>query len=95
MVLAVINMLWLLITNVYYSLYYYGRNPFCHNILTCSSNWWNLGKFTIKITPMAYFAYDPQLNFPILFLIIIAAAHAGYLAVFRFLFPYYRYNFQL
>lgn len=61
MVMGIFNVLWLLLINVYYSFYYYSRNPFSNNFLTCSSNWWNLGKFIIKITPMIYFMYDPKI----------------------------------
>jgi hypothetical protein len=95
MILAIFNMAWLLTTNIYYTLYYFIRNPFSANFLTCSSNWWSLGKFAIKITPMIYIMYDPLIQYPTLFLIIMAASYGGYLGIFRIIFPYYRYNFGL
>jgi hypothetical protein len=94
-ILATINFAWLLLSNLYFSLYYFSRNPFSTNFLTCSSNWWNLGKFAIKITPVFYFSYDSQLAYPVLFLVMINACYGGYIGVFRILFPYYRYNFDL
>ena len=94
-ILATVNLIWLLVSNFYFALYYYDRNPFSTNFLTCSSNWWNLGKFAIKITPMLYFLYDASLAYPVLFLVVINACYIGYVGVFRVLFPYYRYNFNL
>jgi hypothetical protein len=94
-ILGMFNIIWLLAINLYFSLYYYNRNPFSANFLTCSSNWWSLGKFVIKIAPMLYFSYDPYLAYPVLFLITMNGSYAGYIAVFRFLFPFYRYNFHL
>ena len=94
-ILAIINVLWLFFTNFYYSLYYYSRNPFYTNALTCSSNWWNIGKFSIKIAPMIYFTYDSNMQFVLLYLIVMTASYGGYVALFRILFPYYRYNFTL
>jgi hypothetical protein len=94
-ILGAINMIWLVAVNLYFSLYYYNRNPFSANFLTCSSNWWNLGKFAIKITPMLYFSYDPFLAYPVLFLIMINGCYASYIGLFRILFPFYRYNFHL
>jgi len=41
---------------------------------------------------MIYFMYDPTLAYPVLFLIIMSATYAGYLGLFRIIFPYYRYN---
>lgn len=94
-ILGVINIVWLLAINLYFSLYYYNRNPFSANFLTCSSNWWSLGKFAVKIAPMFYLSYDPYLAYPVLFLITMNASYGGYIAVFRFFFPFYRYNFHL
>jgi hypothetical protein len=94
-ILAVINIIWLIVINLYFSLYYYNRNPFSTNFLTCSSNWWSLGKFAIKIIPIFYLSYDPYLAYPVLFLIMINGCYAGYIIMFRILFPFYRYNFHL
>jgi hypothetical protein len=94
-ILAIFNLGWLLVTNIYFSLYYYSRNPFYTNCLTCSSNWWNLGKFLYKIIPMGYLIYDPKLEYPILFLIMINGAYLAYLALFKIFLPFYRYNFIL
>lgn len=95
MALGTINMAWLLILNLYYTIYYYSRNPFLANFLTCSSNIWNFGKLSIKIVPMIYLVYDPYLNYPILFLITMTGTYAGHIALFRILFPYYQYNLDI
>lgn len=44
---------------------------------------------------MLYFLYDAELAYPVLFLVVINACYIGYVGVFRVLFPYYRYNFNL
>lgn len=93
--LSLINLVWLLMSNLFFALYYYSRNPFSTNFLTCSSHWWNLGKFGIKLVPIFYFAYDPQLEYPVLFLIMMNGCFIGYVALFRIIFSYYRYNFDL
>ena len=93
--LAFLNLVWLGVTNVYFSLYYYSRNPFSRNCLTCSSNWWNLGKFFLKVAPMCFFLYDPKAEFPVLFLVICVGLYGGYIFLFRLLIPFYRYNFDL
>lgn len=95
-IMGILNCMWLLVVNAYYTMYYYSRNPFSSSFMTCSSNWHNLGKFLIKITPMIFMMYDPSFNFSALFLIIMNLAYAGYLAFFsRLLFGFYRYNFHL
>lgn len=94
-ILGSINIIWVLATNIYFALYYYSRNPFSTSFLTCSSNWWNLGKFAIKIIPTFYFSYDSQLAYPVLFLVMMNGCYAGYVVIFRIIFPYYRYNFDL
>jgi len=45
---------------------------------------------------MVYMMYDPNIAFPILFLITMNIIYPAYLFVFsKFLFGYYRYNFKL
>ena len=95
-ILGVLNFVWLVVVSAYYMMYYYSRNPFSDNFMTCSNNWHSLGKLVIKIAPMIYMMYDPQFNFPVLFLVVMNLAYFGYLIVFsKFLFSFYRYNFKL
>ena len=90
------NLIWLLFVNFFVAVYYYNRNPFSTSFSTCSSNWYNLGRFIVKIAPMLYMMYDPTISFPILFLIVMNISYPAYLLVFsKFLFKYYRYNFKL
>lgn len=95
-ILGFLNLVWLLFITFFYSMYYCNHSPFSSSFVTCSSNWFNLGKFLVKIGPMIYFMYDPTVSFSILFLIIMNALYSTYLLVFsKFLFGYYRYNFKL
>ena len=95
-VLGILNCCWLFLINFFYAMYYFNRNPFSECFMTCSSNWFNMGKFIIKIAPMIYMMYDPIFGYPVLFFIVMNASYAGYLAVFsKFLFSFYRYNFKL
>ena len=58
-VLGMLNFLWLIVVNAYYTMYYFSRNPFSESFMTCSSNWHSMGKFLIKVAPMIYMMYDP------------------------------------
>jgi hypothetical protein len=95
-IMGIINCLWLLLVNAFYAMYYYSRNPFSENFMTCSSNWHSLGRFLIKIVPMIFIMYDPLFQYSVLFLIVMNVAYLGCLAFFsRLLFGFYRYNFRL
>ncbi len=58
MFLGVINAIWLILSNLYFSLFYFIGNPFSTSFLAISSNIWNLGKFLVKITPFIYLQID-------------------------------------
>ena len=91
-----VNLVWILFINFFVAVYYYNRNPFSTTFSTCSSNWYNLGRFIVKITPMLFIMYDPTISYPILFMIVMNVTYPVYLLVFsKFLFGFYRYNFKL
>lgn len=91
--MSVINILWIVIINIYYFLFYYTRNPFKYtNFLSVSSSLWNLLKFTIKVVAVSYLIFDEVLAYKILFVFGIAAGLLGYSGISRVIYPYTRYN---
>ena len=57
--MGLINLLWILIINIYYFMLYYVDNPFkFKNVLSLSSSLWNFLKFAIKIAPIGYLIFD-------------------------------------
>ena len=93
--LGLSNLVWIIVMNFFYSLNYYNRNPFSESVLTCSSNWWSLGSFIMKVGPTLFFVYDPTIQSQVIYVIIMNMCSLVYTLGFRYLFVYYHYNFQI
>lgn len=88
--MSIVNLIWLFFVVTYQVMFYMSRNPFLPSYYSCSSNLWMLGKFVAKIGPAIFLVMDVNLNFKVLYIVSLTAFNAGYLAVFRFMWPYFR-----
>jgi hypothetical protein len=91
--MASVIVAWTFIINIYFSFFYYTRNPFyAHSFQALSSSLWNLIKFAIKVAPPIYLVSDENLAYKLVFIIGISGGMMGYLVITKSFYPYYRYN---
>ena len=89
-VMGIICIVWGIICTVYIGLFYHTRNPFEFGFFSTSSNFWAFGKLLQKMYPPIFLILDQNLKYNVLYIVGVAGLTAGYLFVFRFMYPYYR-----
>lgn len=74
-----------------FCLSYFTKNPFSRCCLATSDNFWNLGKFIVKVIPSVYFVADINGSFENVYMFALAVMLCGYIFLFR-LFSRHTFN---
>lgn len=89
---SLVNLIWLIVIHLIFSLFYFNRNPFTNDIFSMSLPTWNLVKFFIKVTPGGYSYLDSAYSYVFVYVLGLAGCYIFYIMFGRYLYPYQRYN---
>lgn len=90
MILALLNLLWLIFCIFFVFIFYVNRDPFASDYYGSSSNLWMLGKFIIKLAPVIYINVDPYLDFNVLYIVSFAGINLLNFGIFKIMWPFFR-----